>query len=176
MILRVGALLLDCGASTNDVETSMHTLARVAGLPANGHSRACLGVVGPRLGGEPITVFRVVRQRSTDLAQLIPSGSRTDKDTPTRRYPIAGCGSAHGPVAQLHRPRARVSNGALPLLNRLKYAAGQASMAHIVGGAPAAIQLASNRIHEVGSARPRRDWIHDTHGMTGHACGTHGAR
>jgi uncharacterized membrane protein YjjP (DUF1212 family) len=87
VVLRTGALLLGSGASTNDVESTMRTLAVAAGLPSM-EPTVIAGLVtvswDPGLHGEPITMIRVVRQRSTEydrLAALASIVSRVQSDS-----------------------------------------------------------------------------------------------
>jgi hypothetical protein len=72
-ILRIGAVLLGSGASTNDVETTMMNLSQTAGLEAM-QTTVISGLVSvswdPGLPGEPITMIRVVRQRLTEYDRL----------------------------------------------------------------------------------------------------------
>jgi uncharacterized membrane protein YjjP (DUF1212 family) len=81
-ILRVGALLLGAGASTNDVETTMLSLAQVAGLAAM-QTTVISGLVsvswdsGPP--NEPLTMIRVVRQRLTEYDRLADVASMVNQ-------------------------------------------------------------------------------------------------
>jgi uncharacterized membrane protein YjjP (DUF1212 family) len=73
IILRIGALLLGSGASTNDVETTMWTLAeaeRLSGMQPTVISGLVSVSWDPGLHGEPITMTRVVRQRSAEYDRL----------------------------------------------------------------------------------------------------------
>jgi uncharacterized membrane protein YjjP (DUF1212 family) len=78
IILRTGALLLRSGASTNDVETTMHTLAEAARLREM-QPTVISGLVtvswDPGLHAEPITMIRVVPQRSTEYDRLADMAS-----------------------------------------------------------------------------------------------------
>jgi uncharacterized membrane protein YjjP (DUF1212 family) len=73
VILRIGALLLGSGASTNDVETTMQALAEEAELQTM-EPTVIAGLVtvswDPGWHGEPITMLRVVRQRTTEYDRL----------------------------------------------------------------------------------------------------------
>jgi uncharacterized membrane protein YjjP (DUF1212 family) len=77
-ILRIGALLLGSGGSTNDVETTMLTLAQAAGLAAM-QTTVISGLVSvswdPGPPTEPITMIRVVRQRLTEYDRLADGAS-----------------------------------------------------------------------------------------------------
>jgi uncharacterized membrane protein YjjP (DUF1212 family) len=71
--LRIGAQLLGSGESTNDLESMMQGLAQAAGL-AGIEPTVLSGLVtvswDPSLHGEPITMMRVVRQRTTEYDRL----------------------------------------------------------------------------------------------------------
>lgn len=73
LAVRVGELLLRCGAGTRDVEASVVAVAAAAGLEhleVDLTSQSLL-VQGVAPGGTPITALRVVRSFSRDFARLV---------------------------------------------------------------------------------------------------------
>lgn len=96
LAVRVGELLLRCGASTRDVETAVVAVAAAAGL-----RRVEVDITNQSLlmqaltpSGEPVTLMRVVRSNTRDFARLtavhqlmqeLVSGGVSDVDEATRK-------------------------------------------------------------------------------------------
>lgn len=91
LCVRVGELLLRCGAGTRDVEASVVAVAAAAGirrLEVDLTNQSLL-VQAPAPSGEPVTMLRVVRSNTRDFARLtevhalvqeLISGGFTDVD------------------------------------------------------------------------------------------------
>jgi uncharacterized membrane protein YjjP (DUF1212 family) len=146
VILRIGALLLGSGASTNDVETTLLGLGEAAGL-AGMQPTVISGLVtvswDPGMLAEPITLIRVVRQRSTEYDRLASLAS------------MLGCiqdGSLlfSDVDAELDAIEARVRNYASREVLMATSASAAASTVLFGGGIPEAIAAAV----AVGVAQP----------------------
>ncbi|MDQ2851868.1 MAG: threonine/serine exporter family protein, partial [Actinomycetota bacterium] len=91
LCVRVGELLLRCGAGTRDVEASVVAVAAAAGLRRLevDLTNQSLLIQAPAPSGEPVTMLRVVRSSTRDFARLtevhqlvqeLISGGFTDVD------------------------------------------------------------------------------------------------
>src|SRR5262245_35377613 len=73
VVIRVGALMLSSGATTNEVELAMQRIANAAGLD-NVVAIVQFGTISvaydPGPEAEPITLIRVARRTSADYARL----------------------------------------------------------------------------------------------------------
>lgn len=91
LVVRVGELLLRCGAGTRDVEASVVAVAAAGGLRRLevDLTNQSLLIQAPAPSGEPVTMLRVVRSSTRDFARLtevhalvqeLISGGFTDVD------------------------------------------------------------------------------------------------
>ncbi len=73
LAVRVGELMLRCGAGTRDVESSVAAVAAAGGIERLeiDITNQSLLVQSPSATGSPITVLRVVRSSTRDLARLV---------------------------------------------------------------------------------------------------------
>lgn len=73
LAVRVGELMLRCGAGARDVEASLTAVAAAAGLERIevDITNQSLLVQAPAPSGRPVTVLRVVRSSTRDLARLV---------------------------------------------------------------------------------------------------------